>query len=280
MFDVEKDIEAGLSFLNLNINRNLYSNYSCAFCRTNENIDEYFSFFPINDGTILTVAGSGDHVLQATLEGAKNIHVFDKNIFSLYLTKLKVAACKGLKYHEFINYFYGDLDYSFYNKKYYKIIRKYLDNEALKFWDAMYYKGNFYDNWSSLFLMEDFRFNNGNNSFRKEDNYKNLKNYILDVSLTYYQFDLFELENYILENEKFDAIFLSNIYDWIKNKYGNKKKYEKFIKEELIKYLNDSGMIAVYVTACGYYDKSLENRFKDVIEFNKKDKVIIYKKTF
>lgn len=45
-----------------------------------------------------------------------------------------------------------------------------------------------------------------------------------------------------------------------------------------IKYLNDSGMVAVYVTSGGYHDCCIENRFKKIIEFNTNNKVLVYKK--
>lgn len=276
MFDLVHDIEAGMAFLNDRNKRQLFTDYSCVFNNTNENIDEYFSLFPIDGCSVLTVAGSGDHVLQSVCYGAKSISAFDKNIFALYFTKLKIAACKGLNYQQFIDFFY-EIDR--YSKVIYEKFRSFLDSEAMKFWDAMYNDGDFEKNFDNLLLMEDDRFNNGNNSFRKEENYNLLKKRIFDVDISYFHFDLFEILEHVPNNIFYDAVFLSNIYDWIKDIYGYKSKYEVFIKDIMSKYLSDSGMIAVYVSSCGYYDDSLEKRFSNKVNLPH-SQLLIYKKDF
>ena len=77
-------------------------------------------------------------------------------------------------------------------------------------------------------------------------------------------------------NIKLDAVFLSNIFDWMNLK--NKVRYPLFIKKELFNYMNDDGMIAVYSSVNGYKDTPLDIIFNDYINVDSKNKVLVYKK--
>ena len=76
---------------------------------------------------------------------------------------------------------------------------------------------------------------------------------------------------------KFDGIFLSNIYDWLN--YQNQERYIAFVKKELVNYLTDRGLIAVYYPVGGCNDKYLDNVFDDFIDMGSRGKTIIYKKS-
>lgn len=274
MLNVLEDIKVGLDFLNGNSKNYIMTQYSLPFATTNENIDLYFPYFPINNGTVLTVASSGDHILEAVKNNSKKIYAFDINPFSLYVSMLKVAACKSLDYLKFIDFFYNE-NFHFFSKSYYKIIREYLDSKSRKFWDDMYYYGNLEDGTFDFVMLEHFRFNNSENSFRKEENYYSLQHKIQNANINYYHSDVFNILNFIPKNIQFDSIFLSNIFDWLKN---NKKQYVNFIKSQLSTYLKKDGMIAVYVSSNGYYNSSLEKEFDDIINISKHNKVVTHVK--
>ena len=127
MLDIEKDVEAGLDFARHNYfyyinNEDNY--YNKMYTLTNEEINLYFPKFKLQDGKVLTVASSGDHILEAILYGAKEIHAFDKNPFAFYMTKLKIAAVKSLNNREYRKFFEGNLGKDIFSIDYYRKIRE------------------------------------------------------------------------------------------------------------------------------------------------------------
>ena len=98
IIDVYKDIFLTYAYLN---NFPAPKEYQSTFLVTNEPIAQYYNIFPIKNGRVLTVASSGDHILQAVCNGANIIDAFDNNKIALYFTKLKIAAVKALNQDEF-----------------------------------------------------------------------------------------------------------------------------------------------------------------------------------
>lgn len=71
---------------------------------TSENISGYFHLMSCAK-TVLSVAGSGDHALNAILAGAKKLELFDINAAALYWTELKVCGVRSLEYDDFRDFF-------------------------------------------------------------------------------------------------------------------------------------------------------------------------------
>lgn len=110
--------------------------FSRAYLFTNENIKGYYENLNMEGKDILTVVGSGDHILNAILKGAKKIDAFDISAFAIMLYYLKEAAIKSLSYEEFTEYFLRDENPN--NLACYSKIRTHLKGNALVFWDFVY----------------------------------------------------------------------------------------------------------------------------------------------
>ena len=278
MLDLDKDIKAGLDFLSGNRWKHYNASYGSSFMTTNEYLELYFPKFSIDNGKVLTVASSGDHVLQSIKEGAKDIHAFDYNPFQLYVTKLKVASCLALDCKQFRNYYYNDDRRGYFRLDYYRIVRDYLDEYSRKFWDTMYLIGDFEKNFESFIILGNSWHSivDPKGFYMNSDNYYITKNNIDKVNFCYYNSDLFDILKFIPKDIKFDGVLFSNIYDWLG--YDDKNKYIDFVRNKLVNYLSDKGMIAVYSPVGGCNDIYLENIFSDYIDMGSRGKTITYKK--
>lgn len=84
--------------------------------------------------SVLTVAGSGDYMLEAVFRGATKVVNYDINSFQYYVLCLKMWAIEQLDYEEYINFlinFSGDyLDSNVFKK----VISPYKKEDAYPFW--------------------------------------------------------------------------------------------------------------------------------------------------
>lgn len=283
MNNIFRDIETGLSFLRGNNSQTCGFGYGSTFVVTNEELGSYYKYFPIKDGKVLTIAASGDHILQAICNGALEVYGFDYNAFAIYMSKLKVGALKALDREDFMGYFYNYINH-FKNDRYlcvdiYNKFKECLDADTRKFWDAMYNRG-FFDKKHMNITVESLKvYNIGEDSYISEDNYYKTKENLKKASIFYYHSSFYNILNKIPDDVNFDAIFLSNIYDWF-FRMEEVNNYPLFINNELCKRLTDKGMIAVYAPANGF-DKGgdvLEQRYSHYINTCDNNKVIFTKK--
>ena len=78
-----------------NVDKNSpFNSYSASYVFTTENINAYYDRLDLKDKSILTVVGSGDHILNAILRGAKKIDAFDISGYAILFYYLKEAAVK------------------------------------------------------------------------------------------------------------------------------------------------------------------------------------------
>ncbi len=70
-----------------------------------EMVASYYRRLKLKGKRVLTVAGSGDQVLNALFYGAKEITGFDINRNALFMTELKIAAITAFSYSEFLRFF-------------------------------------------------------------------------------------------------------------------------------------------------------------------------------
>lgn len=223
-----------------------FGEYSRLYLFTTENIKGYLKYFDLNGKNVLAPTSSGDHAFESILKGAKSVDMFDINKYSKYMVKLKIAAIKALERGEFLEYFLvkynnHNNDYVF-NKKTYKKIRKYLDNETKNFFDEAYEIAKTGVNLrnSSLF------YNNRNDEYRQSkiclylqpENYNYLKKniYKLDKS-KYYECNLFNLPSKL--NKYYDLMMLSNI----SNYFNDIDEFRKFTDLRLMQNLSKNGVL-------------------------------------
>lgn len=277
MRNIKRDVETGLYFLKaLPTIDKIDDEYDFPFERTNEDLENFFPEFPIKNGIVATVAGSGDQQLQIAKENPKEIYVFDRNPFAIHMSKLKTAAAIALPYEEYMSYF-KESGRNQFDIEIYKTIRDLLDKETRDFWDRMYINGRFENTHAYLVQNGDKHANRGKNSYELEENFMITKNNLSTIKILYFYQELFEFFEKLPKNVKFNAVFLSNIFDWLPLK--QKEVFVDFIKSDVGKKLLKNGMISVYSPPRGsYYYTGLEKSFPDAIDLGHKEKVLVYKK--
>ena len=72
---------------------------------TTENLGGYLPRLNLANRHVLTVCGSGDHVINCLLFGAASVTAFDINPAALRWTELKLAALRSLTYPAFMSFF-------------------------------------------------------------------------------------------------------------------------------------------------------------------------------
>lgn len=273
--DLEKDIFIARKIIQGNYNFK-EGHYNTVYNMTNEKLGLYFKYFPIKDGNVLTVLGSGDHVLQAVCCEAKNIYAFDYNPLALHMAKLKIKSLSILERNEFLNYLYN-VDYKrYFDVSYYKKIRDYLDNDTMKFWDSLYSYFNNHEITDNLINNGDSYINRSEDGFLNRDKYYLTKNNLDNVDINYFCSDVFDVLEKLPSDIKFNAVFLSNIFDWMN--LDAAVKYPLFIKRDLDKYLYKDALVAVHSSINGATSNALSIIFEDKIEYDNHNKVIVYKK--
>lgn len=211
---------------------------------TTENIKGYIGKLDFNDKKVLTVCGSGDHILNIINNNGKEIDSFDINILAYQYYLLKEAAIKTISYQEYLDYFCTlslvdkkNFDVKTFDYKIYKKIRKNLNLKSKMFWDEIY-KINAYD---YIFSSDVYtrKINIKTNLYLEKDNYNEMKNRIWNSQVSFKNSNLANIRL----NKKYDYIFLSNIAQYmIKN---SEQSYRQFliIISNLLNKLNENGRI-------------------------------------
>ncbi len=162
---------------------------------TTENIAGYMDELDLTNKKIITVTGSGDHIINAILKGCIDITTFDINPLTKEFMELKLEKIKKLSLEEYLEYF-SNLDKDKYNYKYFDIQNK-ID--------------------CNLYL--------------NRENYNIIKERLDGVKITFIESNLKTLEL----NDNYDYMFLSNISDYIEMFFDNLDDYKKLIDKFLKK---------------------------------------------
>jgi len=257
----EKEQELNLKEIDINNFNNLSQIYSF----TTENIAGYFEYLDFTNKNVLTVAASGDHIINAVYKGAKEVYAFDINYLALIFTHLKLVALEHLEYEEFLQFFMiNEKDNINKNKDalnyetYVNRLKKFLPENIAKYWDIMY---KTFEN-SGYKLRNSYIFNNkyDNNNIKISSNiylkskriYNKVKEKIeqkeiMLINANYKNINIMNLSNLI----NCDIVLMSNISDYIKNIYNGETNYlESYIKDIIKKFKNNENKIV-----CAYlYD--------------------------
>ena len=195
------------------------SEFSKIYQFTTENIAGYIDYFDFDDKSLLTVGSSGDQILNAFYNGARDITLFDINEYAKYYVYLKIAAILSLSYKEFKAFFFRHgltpfvRNHHMFSPELYEKIKgnlRLLDYESFLFFDELF----------SLYeptkirerMFDDDEDRNvvikGMNKYLKdEESYNKLQAIIRKISFRYINGNIFEED----VNGKFDNIFLSNL---------------------------------------------------------------------
>ena len=273
---LDSDIKVALEFIKSKGIIRKENNYKTVYNITNEDLDLYFKYFPIQGGNVLSVLDSGDYVLQAGFCGAKSVFAFDNNPLALHMAKLKITSLRVLEYQEFLNFCYNDDHKGYFDISYYKKVREYLDRDVMMFWDILYSNFKAHDIFQNLLNNGLVYKNMGKYGFLNGDNYYLTKDNLNNMDIKYYCSDIFDVLSKLPVDTKFNSVFLSHIFNNMELK--DAVKYPLFIKRDLDKYLYKDAMVAVHSSFHGITSDVLNIVFEDVIEYDKDNKVIVYKK--
>jgi len=198
-------------------------NYSSEFSRiytfTTENISGYIDYFNFDNKSLLTVGSSGDQVLNAFYNGARDITLFDINEYSKYYVYLKISAILSLSYKEFILFFFKyvknpyEKNRCMFSKVLFNKIKdnlRIIDYESYLFFDELFslYEKDMIR--SRLFDDDEDRnrvIKGFNNYLKDEESYNKLKSIISKITFEYINGNMFEDSI----DGRFDNIFLSNL---------------------------------------------------------------------
>ena len=249
--NVEEDIKLLDDYMHLNENLLKMSKYT-----TYHNSDyillftnELMSTYPVCDlanKKVLSVTSSGDHMLNAILNGTTDITCFDINHFCKYYAALKVAMIKYYKYYDFksniINLFpltrATNRVENF--KRIFDKVKKYLTEDEIKFFDALIRihekdelgRGILSDNY------DDFT----HNKYSNEEVYEKLRKRLFKCDIKYYDMDIADLQKSFGENQ-FDVMYLSNILTYVG---WNETQLLSEILKNLSGVMKDDGIIYGY----------------------------------
>lgn len=246
--------------------------YSTDFSRiytfTTENISGYIDYFDFNNKSLLTVGSSGDQILNAFYNGARDITLFDINEYAKYYVYLKISAILSLSYNEFKLFFFKHGISSFVQNKYmfskeiFKKIKDSLrifDYESYLFFDELFslYEG---DKIRDRLFDDDEDRNNVIKGFNKylkdEESYNKLKSIIRKISFKYICGNIFE-DNI---NGKFDNVFLSNLCS-ITSLEKLKNLLEKIDKNNLS---SEGSILLGYLWDTSFYSENYKDNWEDI----------------
>lgn len=191
-----------------------FGNFDPSYLWTNEDMKLYPKE-NLKGKNILTITSSGDHALNAILNGATNIDSFDVNLFSKYVSALKIAMIKKYGYYDFFKRmkWIEDVGGFNFNSKENIIdgIRKYLSCDEYLFWSTF----------ERLRINNKVRFNDvinvyGNlklNAYVDAFEYSKLKRKLKCASVTYYDSDVINVAKNV--SKKYDRVFLSNVLEYV-----------------------------------------------------------------
>lgn len=187
----------------------------------------------LKDKRVLTITSSGDHALNSILNGAKIIDSFDINLYSKYISALKIAMIKRYNYHDF----YKKIEWIILNKNFrynenisiIEDIKNYLTLDEYKFLnylDVMFIKNpNAFYNIINLSIIHNL------NRYEEQKYYKILKRNLKDVKITYHDCDVLNILKELNYN-KYDVIYISNVLEHIlcSGTFKCKENYQIVIK--------------------------------------------------
>ncbi len=268
----------------LNRTKPTFGTMSYLYTFTNENIKETLTYLQLENKDILTVTGSGDHVLNMLLY-VDNIDTFDINLFAYYLLILKKYAILALEKDEFLDFFLNEKPY-FDPKTFAKIKACWQEEiDALSFFEYLFHLPQ------SLYLKKTTLFTDNQlshreeymafNSYLDDENYAQLKQTIMSKNI---QFHHSNLKSLVL-SKQFDYIHISNITDYLCNMFSGDilGNYKKFIYQKLYSMLKENGCLLSYL-----YDGKIahfsESYVHDILHYHfkeeevGKDKILIFEK--
>ncbi|MFA6408036.1 MAG: DUF3419 family protein [Candidatus Paceibacterota bacterium] len=185
-----------------------------------EMVAQYYKRISLKGKRVLTVAGSGDQVVNALYYGASEVVAFDINRNALFMTELKIAAIRTLSLSEF-SHFFSQTQKGFDQALYLKM-RPLLSKECQKYFDRLYKEIGT----SGLGVSDYFR---SRNNLVDKKKAREVNAYLADIvayrkmkEILEHNHPVLRIENVLnlstneeFRGKKFDVINLSNIPNYL-----------------------------------------------------------------
>lgn len=226
--ELDRDISVALKFL---YKVPLTDEEKCIYDRiypwSNEPIFRYYDRYDLEDKKTLCITSSMDHALYAASAGAKEIDCIDRNKLCKYYGALKTALIKAYDEENFFEHF---------SHKGRRILTKKLNITAI----SPFLSDDEYTFWNELMSAKAFKFNkrlfrNDGSPLRFLLDYETLRQQLQTIKINYFDADIINLKN--ITDDKYDAIFLSNVLEWEKEEKRTKsfhKIYDLLNKDGLL----------------------------------------------
>ena len=262
LLDTQKDIDMFFHALDLHWPEH-FGEYSRFYNIATEAIKDYIGYLNCTNGNALTIGASGDQGLELVRNGAKNIYFFDINKADYYLLELKKYAFLYLKRKDFLDFLIAEQGQTILNYRLYSKIQDKLPAQVKLFWNTVYEQFRNNNEAIAHYLFRSSKEHSSksrliNDYYTSNEVYYDTRAKLETSRWFFIPSDLYSLKDNLPEGINFDAIILSNIYEYLN--FGddvstiNAKKYVKFIKEVLMPRLNNNGSImAAYL--CRYDDE-------------------------
>ncbi len=239
-----------------------FGRFAQLYAFTTENIAGYFHNLDLENARVLTVCGSGDHIVNAHLRGAEQVTSFDVNILAKLFSELKIAALQKLSFDEFKDFFLLEcLDNEYNNRALdidvYRRLRGLISDEAVSFFDRAY--GVFSQDGSQLRKSSLFNTRHDKNELKlmcnpylkNSEQYETAKARIAGKEWNWINSDVVGLERELREAE-FDIILLSNIADYAEKMFPERAEPLQDFRDRVVtplsRHLRPNGrIVAAYV---------------------------------
>lgn len=223
---------------------------SPAYFFSNEKLSGAFAFLKLKNRKILTVAASGDPVLEALAQGATEIVGVDISKKAIAHTHLKIAGIQELSFSEYWRFFAENtFDYGTY-----RALKKAIPEEHQKWYDELFefhgYQGYKIPRDQSVFSKVPLYPSRNLEHLADEVSYLKTKNAIKSVPITIRHGDLLRP----ITEEQFDVIFLSNLADYIEQYLPDPTLFHEVVKK-YVQSLKPAG------TLCVNYIRRADNDF-------------------
>lgn len=245
---------------------------------------DWYEEIEIKTNSALCCCSSGNIPLQLALNNFKQIDCFDRNPLAEPMLYLIITCIMSLDKKDFISFFgenncsrkedyYRNLDYDVFSKR----ITPLLSDEIKDFWEHCYKMADSIPEdvpvgtklrGSGLFNMSSINYNEQMmRSSHFLNHYYRLREKLSKTSFSFTECDLFELIS-IFKDNKYDLIYLSNIFEFINSKSLDEfNDFIKRMKESITE--NDGFIMAMYIIKCldeRNTDKYALYRYKDLLQ--------------
>lgn len=195
-----------------------YTDFNLIYPFSTENFKGFSEEFYIKNKKVLTVAASGDQILDMILLDAKSITAFDINPLCEYYYHLKRAfILSGATLDDYITFFSSINNNDCFNRNDFNIVKKYLEKEYYDFWDNLYqkYSVSKIRLGKNLFSHDESDVSTLRNTLNyfDEDTYKLLQEKLKDYNVDFINSNIKDLNDKL--KYKYDLIYLSNIAQYL-----------------------------------------------------------------